>query len=96
MVAVAREERRNQRKPRVEVLFPPGDVSAALDLFELAELAWHDCYGEITPPEQVIADILVVSEGDLAKLVAAARLAVRDWRDLRVAADSMRSRGDSI
>jgi hypothetical protein len=94
-MAVSREERRNERRPRVVALFPSGEVTAALDLLELAELAWHDCYGEITPPDEVIGDILVVSEGDLAKLVAAARLAVRDWRDLRLSADSVRSRDDS-
>ena len=63
-----------------------------LDLLELTELAWHDCYGEVTPPEDVIADILLLSEGRIERLVQMARLAVTDWRDLRVAADAFRNR----
>jgi hypothetical protein len=62
----------------------------ALDLLELVELAWHDCYGEITPPDGVIDDILVLSHGDLGRLVTAAHLAVTDWRDARIAADALR------
>lgn len=65
----------------------------ALDLLELVELAWHDCYGEPSPPEEVIDDILLVSRGDLGRLVSAARLAVIDWRDLRVAADELQTEG---
>jgi hypothetical protein len=62
------------------------DAASALDLLELVELAWHDCYGEITPPEDIIDDMLVVSDGRLAGLVTAALVAVTDWRDLKVAA----------
>jgi hypothetical protein len=62
----------------------------ALDLLELVDLAWHDCYGEITPPDDVIDDILLLSHGDLSRLVSAAHLAVIDWRDARVAADALR------
>jgi hypothetical protein len=54
------------------------------------ELAWHDCYDEVSPPEEVIDDIWIVSGGDLPNLVRAARLAVEDHRDLRVSADSLR------
>jgi hypothetical protein len=67
------------------------EVGAALDLLELVELAWHDCYGEITPSDAVVDDMLVLSEGTLAGLVAAALLAVTDWRDLRIAADALRN-----
>ncbi|HVQ87752.1 MAG TPA: hypothetical protein VMT88_06170 [Actinomycetes bacterium] len=28
---------------------------------KLLELAWHDCYGVVTPPDDVIADVLVRS-----------------------------------
>jgi hypothetical protein len=56
----------------------------------LTELAWHDCYGDVTPPADVLDDMLVCSEGDLGKLIVAARLAVMDWRDLRVSADAIR------
>lgn len=64
-------------------------ADAALDLLELAELAWHDCYGEVSPPESVIHDILTVSQGNLAKLAQAARLAVEDSRDLRMQAEAI-------
>jgi hypothetical protein len=64
----------------------------ALDLLELVELAWHDCYDEITPPDDVIDDILVLSRGTLSGLIAGAHLAVIDRRDARVAADALRDR----
>jgi uncharacterized protein (UPF0261 family) len=63
----------------------------SLDLLEIVELAWHDCYGEISPPEQVVDDILVLSLGTLEGLVSAARLALTDWRDARVGADKLRA-----
>lgn len=63
----------------------------ALDLLELLEMAWHDTYGEPTPPETVIDDILLLSRGSLRQLVRRAREAVTDWRDVRVAADDARS-----
>ena len=63
----------------------------ALDLLELVELAWHDVYGEVTPSEDVINDILVLSEGNLRLLIRWARLAVTDWRDVRVEADRLRA-----
>lgn len=64
----------------------------ALDLLELVEFAWHDCYGEVSPPDDVIDDILAVSGGRLDWLIGASRLAIEDVRDLRVAADQQRSR----
>lgn len=90
-VAISRAERRKGREPRVVALFGESVAPAALDLLELTEFAWHDCYGDITPPDEVVDDMLVCSEGDLGKLVVAARLAVRDWRDLRIAADTIRA-----
>lgn len=72
-------------------MFGPEAAPAVLDLLELTELAWHDCYTEITPPETVVDEILLCSRGDLRLLVQAARLAVEDWRDLKVWADSVRS-----
>ena len=63
----------------------------ALDLLELTELAWHDCYGEITPPEEVIEDMLLLSEGSIEQLIQAALLGVTDWRDLKVAAEKLRN-----
>lgn len=67
-------------------------MTAALDLLELVELAWHDCYGDISPSDEIINDILVLSEGTLDGLIRSGRLAVTDWRDLRVAADYQRGR----
>ncbi len=70
-------------------------ASVALDLLELTELAWHDCYGEISPSEGVVDDMLLLSEGHIDRLISVARLAVVDWRDLRVAAEEVRNR-DSV
>lgn len=91
-VPSSRARRREKRRLHVVELF--GDqAEAALDLLELAELAWHDCYGEVTPPADVIADILVCAHGTLGGLAIAARLAVQDPRDLRLQADHVRSAG---
>ena len=76
----------------MEAIFAQGLVASALDLLELTELAWHDCYGEITPSEDMIEDMLLLSEGTLEGLIQAARLGVADWRDLKVAAEEFRSR----
>ena len=89
---VGRAQRRAQRVDRVAAIFDETATSRALDLLELTELAWHDCYGEITPSEDVIDDILTVSGGRLDMLIQAARLAVTDWRDLKVPADAVRSK----
>lgn len=93
-MAVSRAERRSERTPRVVAVFGPERAPFALDLLELAELAWHDCYGEITPPEDVIGDMLLLSEGSIERLIQAARLAVADWRDLKVASEELRNRGE--
>ena len=81
--------RRRTRSKRANEVFN-GQAGAALDALALLDLAWHDCYGESSPPDQVIEDVWVVSNGDLAKFVAAAHLAVVDYRDLRMSADDMR------
>jgi hypothetical protein len=59
-------------------------------VFELVEMAWHDCYAEITPPEEVIDDVLLCSRGRLSGLIEAAHLAVIDRRDLSVWAAEIR------
>jgi hypothetical protein len=64
---VSRADRRRQREPRVRALFDDADVSRALDLLELVEYAWHDCYGEISPSEDLIDDVLALSEGTLGR-----------------------------
>ena len=92
-MAVGRAERFEERKPRVVAVF--GDDSRTLRVvahaFELMEMAWHDCYGEISPSEAVVDDILLCSGGTLGGLVDAAHLAVIDQRDLSVWAASIRS-----
>jgi hypothetical protein len=90
-VAVSRAERRAAREPLVTAAMGARSAPAALDILELVELAWHDCYGEVTPPDDVVADIVVCARGDLDRFAAMARLAVEDSRDLRLAADAVRS-----
>ncbi|SDU66552.1 hypothetical protein [Jiangella alkaliphila] len=90
-MAVGRAARRAARAPAVERVMGPAQVDVALDLLELTELAWHDCYGELTPSDQVVDDMLVCSRGELAGLVRAARLGTTDWRDLRMEADAIRA-----
>ncbi|MFD0140436.1 hypothetical protein ACWDWS_39915 [Streptomyces sp. NPDC003328] len=90
LVAVGRAARRAERTARVEAAVGKDAAPAALDLLELVEFAWHDCYGDVTPDEDVVEDILTCSQGDLARMIRFARLAVEDWRDLRMAADEIR------
>jgi len=68
-------------------------ADTVLDVLELVEYAWHDCYGEITPSEELVDDILLLSQGDLKKLVHAARRAVIDWRDIKLWASELRRSG---
>jgi len=89
-MAISRAERRAERTERARREFG-SQSDAALDLLELTELAWHDCYGDVPPPESVVDDIFVVARGSLVELVHAARLAVTDFRDLRMNADQVRS-----
>ena len=83
------QDRRRTRSQRANEVFE-GQAGAALDALALLDFAWHDCYGESSPPEQVIEDIWVVCNRDLAQFVAAAHLAVVDFRDLRMSADDLR------
>ena len=89
-MAVSRADRRRERRPRVVAVFGEAAADRALDLLEIVELAWHDCYGERTPADEVIDDMLHVSGGTLDGLIAAAHLGITDRRDLRVAADRRR------
>lgn len=90
-MAVGRVERRREREPQFVVVFGEQQAPVALDIFDIFELAWHDCYGEITPSPGVVEDMLSLSDGTIGGLVQAALLAVTDWRDLRVAADTKRN-----
>jgi hypothetical protein len=66
-VVASRADRRQAREPRAREPF--GDAApAALDLLEVTEFAWHDCYGEVSPPDAVIDDIFTCSEGRLHQL----------------------------
>jgi len=87
---IGRSQRRAERRTKVAVLFADR-TDRALDLLELVEMAWHDAYGEVTPTEEVIDDILVLSEGSLRLLIRWARLSVTDRRDVKVEADKFRS-----
>ena len=89
-MAISRAESRQAHRDRVVELFGEKRVDRALDLLELLEFAWHDCYSEVSPPEDVIEDVLLLSRGDLGQLISASLLALTDWRDTRVAADAMR------
>ena len=53
-MTIGRAARRAERASLVESVLGQTDASAGLDLLELTELAWHDCYGEVTPPDDVI------------------------------------------
>ena len=90
-MAVGRAERRKERVSQFVEVFGKSQAPLALDLLEITELAWHDCYGEVTPPRSVIEDMLTVSGGTIAGLIQAALLAVTDWRDLSVAAEERRN-----
>ena len=91
-VAIGRAERWRERQPRVRATF--GDDAETqrrvAAVFELMEMAWHDCYGEISPPEEIVDDVLLCSGGKLGGLIDAAQLAVIDFRDLRLQADDLR------
>lgn len=91
-MAVGRAERFEERKPRVVAVFGDDDatIRGVARVFELMELAWHDCYSEVTPPEEVVDNVLLCSGGTLSGLIDAAHLAVIDSRDLSVWASALR------
>lgn len=96
-MAIGRSARFEERRPRVVHVF--GDdhemVAVVARVLELMEMAWHDCYSEVTPPEDVVDDVLLCSGGTLRGLVGAAHLAVLDRRDLALwAADVRRATGE--
>lgn len=79
-------DRRATRSARAADVFG-SQAEAALDALALLDFAWHDCYGEPNPPDQVVEDVWVVANGDLAEFISAAHLAVIDFRDLRMNAE---------
>jgi hypothetical protein len=90
-VAIGRAERFAERRPRVVAVFGDDEqtLRSVASVLELLEMAWHDCYGEITPSEEIVDQVLLCSRGTLAGLVEAARVAVIDRRDLQVWASSL-------
>lgn len=84
------EDRRRARSERATEVFG-SEAESALDALALLDLAWHDCYGEASPSDEVIDDIWVVASGDLGRFISAGHLAVLDFRDLRMSADDVRS-----
>jgi hypothetical protein len=94
-MGISRAERRNERRPRVVAVFGVTIANPVLDLLELAELSWHDCYSEITPSEQVIDDMLLCADGDIIKLIQVIRLAVTDLRDFKSMAERIRTLPES-
>jgi hypothetical protein len=92
-VAVGSEERFNAIRSRVVAIFGADDatVERVARVIRLLELAWHDACGEISPPDEVLDDVLTCSQGTIEGLVDAVSEAVTDWRDLRVAADAQRN-----
>ena len=93
-MAVGRAERFEERKPRVVAVFGSDEATlrTVAHAFALMEMAWHDCYGELSPPEAVVDDILTCSGGTFDGLVTAVHTAVVDWRDLSVWASTLRGR----
>ena len=93
-MAIGSEQRRRERKPRIETLFAGEQVEAVLDLLDLMDMAWHDCYGpqELEVPPDVLDDVLLLADGDLAVLVRVARQAVIDVRDVWVATPARRGK----
>ncbi|WP_202879575.1 hypothetical protein [Serinicoccus kebangsaanensis] len=88
-MTIGRQARRAEQLPRLQEQFPD-DTDAAVQVLDLLELAWHDCYGEVAPPAAVLDDVLTLAGGTVEGLVGAAHLAVTDSRDLRMAAQRAR------
>ncbi len=69
-MAISRADRRENRGARARAGFGV-DAEAVLDVLELTEFAWHDCYGETSPPEAVIDDVFVVAKESLKQFIRA-------------------------
>ena len=91
-MAVGRAERFAERRPRVVAVFGNDDktIEVVSLVFALMEMAWHDCYAEVTPSEEIVDDVLLCSDGTLRGLIHAAHLAVIDRRDLSLWASAIR------
>jgi hypothetical protein len=91
-MAVGRRERLAVLRPRVIELFgnDPRAITRVEQVLTLLELSWHDCHGQVSPPDHVLSDVLTCSAGTLEGLVDAAHLAVVDARDLALRASASR------
>jgi hypothetical protein len=96
-MAIGRDERFQERKPRVTAVFGDDEqtLRAVFEVFALMEMAWHDCYGEITPSEDIVDNVLLCSGGTLVGLISAVHLAVTDSRDLSVLASDIRNKSSA-
>lgn len=88
-MVIGRDARMASLRPRLAGAFESDQIERVIEVLVLTELAWHDCYGESSPPPEVMEDILTVAGGDLGRLIRAAHMAVIDRRDLRVWAESL-------
>jgi hypothetical protein len=91
-MAIGSVQRRAERRRIIESTFPSSHVEAALDLLDLTDMAWHDCYGpkDLALPDSVLEDVLLLADGGLVALIKVAHQAVIDFRDVRMAADERR------
>ena len=48
VLTISRSKRRPARRGRAVSEFE-SDADAVLDILELGEFAWHDCFGEVSP-----------------------------------------------
>jgi hypothetical protein len=86
---VGRRNRFDAVRPRIVELFGADAVERVEQVLTLMEMAWHDCYGQVAPPQTVLDNILACSGGTLDGLVDAAYLAVIDSRDLAIRASAL-------
>lgn len=93
-MVIGAEARREGRSVLVRERFGR-DEDVVLDLLAIVDSAWHDRYGDLAISDEVLADVLLVSSGDVRALISSLTLALQDWRDLRVNADAVRSRSGS-
>jgi hypothetical protein len=92
-VAVGRDQRRAARRTQLRATFDEASIDPALDVLDLMDLAWHDCFDEVAPPAGVLDDVLVLSDGEVEAPVRHALAAIVDYRDVRIAADEKRRGG---
>jgi hypothetical protein len=68
MVTCSADRRRTRSERATEVFGRQSE--AALDAWGLLDFAWHDCYGEPSPSEEVVEDIWTVADCDLGRFIS--------------------------